>query len=74
VSVLESKRTDYRGKAVLEPCSDKALVSNVFLNLKKTERLTEQLTTTIGSVFCAHEAVLVPLLKSEHGGAGFGGA
>jgi hypothetical protein len=56
VSVLESKRTDYRGKAVLEPCSDEALVSNVFLNLKKTERLTEQLTTTIGSVFCAHEA------------------
>ena len=56
MSVLESKRADYRGKAVLEPCSDKALVSNVFLNLKKTERLTEQLTTTIGSVFCAHEA------------------
>jgi hypothetical protein len=37
-------------------CSNEELVSNVYLNLKKTERLTEQLTTTIDSAFSAHDA------------------
>src|SRR5262245_40060804 len=56
VSVSESKARDYHEKAVLEPCTDEELVDSVSLNLKKTERLTEQLTATIDSVFCAHDA------------------
>ena len=56
VFFFESRVTDYHRRAVLEPCSDEELVSNVYFNLKKTERLTEQLTTTIDSAFCAPDA------------------
>ena len=46
---------DYHRTAVLEPCSDEELVGDIF-DLSKTERLTEQLTITIDSVFYAPDA------------------
>jgi hypothetical protein len=46
---------DYHRTAVLEPCFDEELVGDIF-DLRKTERLTKQLTTTIDSAFCAPDA------------------
>ena len=56
VSLFESRVRHYHRKAVLDPCSDQGLVSNLLFNLKKTERLTEQLTIIIGSAFYAPDA------------------
>ena len=52
---LKCRVRDYHLKAVLEPCSDEELVGDIS-DLSKTERLTEQLTLTIDSVFYAPDA------------------
>jgi Ca-activated chloride channel family protein len=52
--ISESRITEYR-EAVVAPCLDDEF-ANDFFDLKETERLTEQLSRTIESVFCPPDA------------------